>query len=174
MNDIFSVAKNLELTNTQTSNLAFANVSAFFGLGGEVRKWLAGKIFRDLPELTQSLIPKLPPQPEPALISSESLRRLHALRELAARYDSDVVLVIPPTKGRRAGTDASAVVSAGRSAGVSVLVPVEPDSLEADLYSDNGFHLNDRGAEVFTPAFVEALQKNLQVPRKNSDGLAAR
>ena len=36
MTDLFSVASDLNLSNTETSNLASANLSAVFGLGGEV------------------------------------------------------------------------------------------------------------------------------------------
>ena len=53
MADLFSVARDVGLSNTETSNLAFANLSAFFGLGAEVRKWLLGRVFRTCPRLTR-------------------------------------------------------------------------------------------------------------------------
>jgi len=154
MADLFSVARDVGLSNTETSNLAFANLSAFFGLGAEVRKWFLSRVFQDLPELTKLMTAarstRLVEQP----FDSVCLQRLVALRQLTAQYGASFVLVIPPN-----GTEAecAAVQRAGSFAGVSVLVPVPSKSLPSDYYSD-GFHLNDRGAKVFTRSFVEAIQ----------------
>ena len=50
-----------------------------------------------------------------------------------------------------------AVARAGRAAGMPVLIPVAPGELGPSYFKD-GFHLNQRGAEIFTARLVEALK----------------
>jgi len=163
MADLFSVANDVGLSNTQTSNLAFANLSAYFGLGGEARKWLAGQVFADLPGLTKWMVATGSAPLTEEQVYSTCLWRLRVLRELTAQYGSKLVLVIPPTTGSGAEPYYAAVRRAGSLAGVSVVVPVQPNTLGDSYYSDRGFHLNDRGAEIFTASFVEAIRRELGV-----------
>jgi hypothetical protein len=158
MADLFSVANDLGLSNTETSSLAFANMSAYFGLGAEIRKWLAGNVLQDLPQLTALMIQERtgPLVEEP--IESISLERLRALRQLTTQHGAAFILVIPPTSGNMSETRCAATRRTGSLAGVSVLEPVPMKSLPIDYYAD-GFHLNSRGAEIFTRAFVEAIRK---------------
>jgi hypothetical protein len=163
MADLFAVANEVGLSNTQTSNLAFANVSAYFGLGGEVRKWLAGRIFPDLPELTRRMVAATSAPLTEDQVHATCLGRLRELRDLADRHGARLVLVIPPTTGSGVERYQDAVRRAGSLAGVSVVVPVPANSLGDRHYSDRGFHLNDRGAEIFTTAFVGAIRRELGV-----------
>jgi hypothetical protein len=162
MADLFSVASDLGLSNTETSSLAFANLSAFFGLGAEVRKWLAGQVFQDLPELTKLMIGERTGPLVEGPIESICLQRLRALRQLTAQHGAGFVLVIPPTSGNTSEVECAAARRTGSLAGVSVLEPVPVNSLLIDHYAD-GFHLNTRGAEIFTRSFVEAIRKELGV-----------
>ncbi len=171
MTDLFSVATDLKLSNTQTSNLAFANLSASFGLGYGTRKWLARQVFQDLPRLTSLMAATKPAPLLEEQVYSTSLRRLRALRELSAQYRESRP-GYPAHRSEGVGGEVSearvnAVQRAGSSAGVSVLVPLALGSLQADCYSDNGFHLNERGARIFTPLFVEAVRKELGDARRD-------
>jgi len=161
--DLPLVVKELKLSNTEASNLAFANASAFFGLSAEVRKWIAGVIFPDLPGLMNlATRPRYQPLIE-ELVYSTSLVRFQELLELTNQYHSRFILIVPPTDdGRVMAGGYSAIRRAGVAAGVSVLIPVHPDSLLPEHYSDSGLHLNVRGAEVFTRCFVESLRRELE------------
>jgi hypothetical protein len=170
MADLFSVANDVGLSNTQTSNLAFANLSAYFGLGAEARKWLAGQVFADLPELTKWMVAAGSAPLTGEQVYSTCLGRLRVLRELTAQYGSRLVLVIPPTTSRGVEPYYAAVRRAGSLAGVPVVVPVEPNALQVEYYSDRGFHLNDRGAEIFTLSFVEAIRRELGVTCRERTG----
>src|SRR5262249_28115907 len=129
MADLFSVANDLGLSNTETSSLAFANVSAFFGLGAEVRKWLAGKVIPDLPRLTDLMIGGRtgPLVEEP--IESICLQRLRALRQLTTQHGAGFVLVLPPSSGNTSEAEYAAARRAGSLAGISILAPVPVNSL---------------------------------------------
>jgi hypothetical protein len=153
--DVLRVARDADLSNTQASNLAFASRSAFLGLRTQVRRVVAGEIFPGLPQLTAIMLPKAPELKADA-VRAPATARLAALGQLASAWGSTVILVIPPAGDKAAIS--SAVQQAGASAGVAVLVPVAPGSLPADFYAD-GFHLNERGADFFTPRFVAALRE---------------
>ena len=160
LRDLMSVARDVGASNTQISDLVFSNISHFGGIRAEVRKLVLGALLPDLPRLTALMTDQRSAPLDEDFVRSESQRRLKALGELAEQYHARVVLVIPPEGTNARETMASAVKEAGTSAGVSVLVPVVPGSMPADLFSD-GFHLNEMGAKVFTPRFVDSLQAEL-------------
>ncbi len=156
--DILRASRDLELSNTQASSLAFANISAFFGLRSEIRKLVAGIIFPDLPALMTKMTRQQLTPMDDEIVFATTAKRLETLRGLAAEWKSRVIVLIPPAAAtNRADT---AVQRAGRAAGVQVLLPVAGGSLQADHYSD-GFHLNERGAEVFTASVIEALRQEV-------------
>jgi hypothetical protein len=172
LGDLFSVASDLKLSNTETSNMAFANLSACFGLGAEARKWLKGRVLKDLPELTQLMLATKPARITEEMVYPTYLRRLQALRDLTAEHHCKLVVVIPTTNVRPEEADCTnAVERAGSLVGIPVVVPVRPNTLSRAFYSD-GFHLNERGAEILTPAFVSAIRKEFLVAdgRANSGG----
>lgn len=158
--DIWPLARDLCLSNTETSGLLFANFSAFFGLRAELRKFVAGKILPDLPELTSLITRHSSAALKPEDVYATALARLRALREIAAEGSADIILVIPPTGVGDTAATARAVRDAGIAARVSVLIPAAPCSFRAEDFSD-GFHLNRRGAEHFTTRFVAAIHEEL-------------
>jgi len=160
LSDVLSVASDVRASNTQISDLAFSNLSAFGGIRAEIRKLVAGALLPDLPRLTSLMTAQTPSPLEASSVRFESERRLKALKDLAGQYHARVILVIPPEGARVTKSMAAVVQQAGASAGVSVLVPVAPGSMPAHMFSD-GFHLNEQGAKVFTPRFVESLQTEM-------------
>jgi hypothetical protein len=160
LSDVLAVAGDVGASNTQISDLAFSNLSAFGGTRAEIRKRVARTLLPDLPRLTGLMTAQEPAPLDAGYVRSESQRRLKALKELAEQYHARVVLVLPPEAEKAGSSLASAVQEAGASAGVRVLVPVPPGSMPASMFSD-GFHLNERGAKLFTPRFVEALQTEI-------------
>ena len=157
--DVVAVARALRLSNTEASNLAFASHSALFGLGAEFRKVLAGRLIPGLPRLTVLMTKFDRPPLQRSKVIEESVTRLRALREVAGRYGTRVVLVVPPTHDGIGAAGYSAVQEAGTVAGVTVLVPVAPETLGPEHFSPDNFHLSDRGAELFTARLVKALRE---------------
>jgi hypothetical protein len=156
--DLLSVARDLDLSATQTANLAFANLSVFGGLRAEIRKLVICQILPDLPKLTALMIREKRSPLTDEIIYTASVKRLQALRELAANYGARVVIVVPPTGEDKGVPGSFSVQRAGVTSGVPVLVPVAPGTLDSGHYSDN-VHLNERGAEIFTARFVDSLRR---------------
>lgn len=159
--DILSFAEDVELTNTQTSNLIFAKASAFFAFRAEIRQAILRRLLPDLPSLMSLMTVR-----ERGAMSDEAayaiaVERMKELQNLTLDYGSRIVLVIPPTGPDSGDPMLSVIQDAGKAVGVPVLVPIVPGSLAANLYSDSFFHLNERGAHVFTPRFIESLQREV-------------
>jgi hypothetical protein len=164
LRDLFHIAKALKLSNTETSSFAMANISQFYDLRGKIRNKQLARIFPDMEAFTSLITQREDPWnkllPEPLFVE-----RLQALRDLAAKSDARFMLVIPPFDGGRKDPNVAVVESAGKTAGVPVLVPIETGSLAADHYLD-GFHLNKRGAKIFTRELIVALKT--EVPQQHA------
>jgi len=171
--DVVAVARTLRLSNTEASNLAFANHSALFGVGSELRKVLAGRLIPGLPRLTALMTRSdLPPLRRSAVIA-ECVTRLRALRAEAGQHGARVVVVVPPTPDGIGEAGYPAVQEAGALAGVTVLVPLAPETLSAEHYSADGFHLNAHGAELFTARLAQALRAQNLAGRLRPEPAAA-
>lgn len=163
LRDVPRVAGELDLSNTETSGLILSNLSAFYGLREELRKQVLHKLVPDLPQLASRLNAN-PPVTRAAAAAADggvgiATRRLAALSQEAQSVGARLIVVIPPTKVSDAGAHAARIRAAAESSGVTVRVPVD-HTLAASFYSD-GFHLNERGATLFTRQLGEALRAEL-------------
>ena len=172
LRDIFSIARDLKLSNTEASNLAFANLSQYYDLRTKIRTKEIHKVFKNLKPL-MAMITYEPPPPLQLIPEPFAVKRLQSLRDLAGKWNAKFVLVIPPSDGGRGDPNAAVIQAAGKIAGVPVLVPVAPGSWGSDRYLD-GFHLNKLGAAAFTPRFIAALQKEASVDLAQKESKTAR
>ena len=83
---------------------------------------------------------------DPAVLLEMAKQRLPELHDLAETYGVKIVLLVPPTLRQDHSRE---VQELGEKAGVQVWVPSPPGEFPPNLFSD-GFHLNDRGSEIFT------------------------
>lgn len=156
--DLLAVKRVSELDNTATSAYFFANVSDWLGSRGQIRNWLFFRLFPGFERAAALFSPPRTPLPPTAAVVAEALPRLRALNLLCRYYGARLVLVVPPAASESAG--AFELQAAAAAEGLTVLVPMRSDELLAEDYSD-GFHLNARGAERFTPRVADALLRTL-------------
>jgi hypothetical protein len=159
LRDIFSIAWNMRLSNTEASNLVFANLSQYYDLRAKIRNKQINKIFKNLGPLMAMITHEPPPVVKP-IPESFAVERLQAMRDLVGQWNAKFILVLPPSDGGKGDINAAILQAAGKTAGVPVLVPVEAGSLGADHYMD-GFHLNKLGAETFTPRFIASIEEEM-------------
>jgi hypothetical protein len=157
--DLLSVKQSLASDNTATSNLLFANFSRYYGVRGEVHKWFLLRFLPQFPVLAAKLRPEPPPLPADEEIATESAERLRNIANLCAQYGAQFIFVVPPSNSPRDGS--AGIQQAGIHTGIPVLVPIQPRELPSNLYAD-GFHLNYRGALVFTEALSSGLRQLLR------------
>jgi hypothetical protein len=156
--DLLDVKRTVASDNTVTSNLFFANLSRYYGMRSEVHKTFLLHLLPDFPDLAAKL--RAPAQPLAAddEIEKTAAARLKELSSLCSQYGAQFVFVVPPSTVARDGS--SAIQRAANQVGVQAFVPFHPQQLPSDLYSD-GFHLNYRGAEIFTQAVGSGLRQLL-------------
>ena len=145
--DILRVKKAAHLDNTMTSNLFFANQSAWLGSRSMIRNWLLGELMPSVDQLTAYLPEKAPPLPADELVIQQSLGRLEEMQELCRINGAGFIFVLPSVRGVSDVEDK--LRAAAADAGIVVLVPFRGGEMRAAYYSD-GFHLNALGADLFT------------------------
>ena len=156
--DILSVAHALHLSPTATANIAAGSISGFYGLRSEIRKVLLGHLLPDVPVLMQQLALSKPRSPSPDVLRNVAAERLRMLRQVVEENGATLLFVVPPQIERDGLSQA--LLDGGRASGVTILFPLAPGALDASYFSD-GFHMNQRGARVFTPEFTGALEAAL-------------
>jgi hypothetical protein len=157
--DLLSVKRTVASDNTVTSNLLFANLSRYYGVRGEIHKWFLLRVLPEFPALAARLRPPAQPLPADEEIDREATERLQKMSSLCAQHGAQFIFVVPPSTAARDGS--TAIQRAGDRIGIPVLVPIPPQELPLDLYSD-GFHLNRRGAVIFTQALSSSLREALR------------
>jgi hypothetical protein len=154
--DLLLFAREAGLNNTETSALIFAHWSAFYGSRSTIRNYLLNAAdpgyARALHVLAQ-ISPIFPPESE---VIARSRIRLRALHELCRRNGSDFVLVAPPALSQ----EGELLLKAGALEHVDVDAPIALGALGPEFFQDR-FHLNEKGAEVFTQALARDIRSRL-------------
>ncbi len=157
--DIRQVKREARLDTTMASNLFFANGSAWLGSRSMIRNWLLGELMPSVEQLTAYLPEKAVPMPKSELVIRHGLERLKEIDKLCRKNGTEFVFVIPPLR------DPSDAVEALRDAsaeeGIAFLIPFRGGELPSEYFSD-GFHLNTKGAAVFTERLGLALVEPLR------------
>jgi len=158
--DTLSVASDLHLDRTATSNLLLAHSSAFWDTRSAIRAQVLNRVIPHLQDLFSLINPKpsVPAGTEFAAIANPRLRRL---RELCEAYNVKLILLVPPTLSSESAV--AEMVHAAHASGVDVSVPIDPEDLSAEFYQQDGMHLNREGAVLFTSALARDLPEHVMV-----------
>ena len=156
--DTLSVASDLHMDRTATSNLLLAHSSAFWDTRSAIRTQVLNRVIPHLQELFSLIDPKLsvPDGPEFAAIANPRLQRL---RELCDAHNVKLILLVPPTLSAESAVTEMARVA--HASGVEVSVPIDPENLSAEFYLQDGMHLNHEGAVLFTSALARDLPERV-------------
>jgi len=152
--DLLRVRGAADLDLMTTSNYFFAHYSAWFGLRSHLRAGLFEKLLPGTVQLAPYLAPVELPRPVTRALLGTAVQRLRQLEQLTNDHGARFVMLLPPTLST---TDPGpAVADLAAHQGISVLVPFRPAEMPADAFSD-GFHLDARGAEMFTLRLQQVL-----------------
>jgi hypothetical protein len=154
--DIVEVARDANLSPTQSGDLLLSSVSEFYGMRVELRKLLLGRFLPALPDLMRNFISYPAWEPNPEELFVEARKTLARFRELGDQNQAEILLIVPPIPAVRDGADS--VLRAAESTGIRVIAPIRSGSLPLSVYRD-GFHLNSEGAALFTPALAGQLRQ---------------
>ena len=154
--DIASLGRSQHMDATTISSLMFAHWSDWFAYRAETRKVLLGHVMPDVTELATKLGWR-PAQPViPETVRVKAAPRLTELKRLCDEHGSRLTILVPPSIGQ---DHAEVLASMGKIAGVRVLIPEQPGTMNSALFRD-GFHLNPAGADIFTAK----LESELAIP----------
>lgn len=158
LKDSLSVASDLHMDHTATSNLLLAHSSVFW----DTRSVLRTQILRHTVPHYQELVALLKPQaaiPPPPEFQAIANSRLEQLRSLCEAHGARLILLVPPTPS--SGGAIHQLTIASERAGVDTLVPIDPTALSAKYYLSDELHLNPEGAARFTAALAELLPETV-------------
>jgi len=156
--DTLTVASDLKLDRTATSNLLLAHSSTFWDTRSAIRMQVLNHMLPHLEDLF-SLVNQKPTVTEGREFAEISIPRLQRLRELCDANGARLILLVPPTLASRNAV--SQMAAAAQAAGVEVSVPLDPATLSAKFYQPDGFHLNRDGAVLFTSALAKDLPEKV-------------
>ena len=155
--DLADAARDLNLSATQASSLAFANFSKFWAARAEMRNFVIGHLMPDLGRLMGfSSVADLTPVEDDAVALSVS-ERLARLNALVSSRGARLVIVLPAIANIQDGS--AGFMRAARELNVTAVQPVASGTYGLHLYRDAGFHLNPEGAASFTEQLIPALRR---------------
>ena len=169
--DVFAVASDLDLDRTATSNLLLAHSSAFWDTRSVIRTQVLSHVVPHLEDLFL-LVNSRPAVPKGQEFEGIAIPRLRRLRELCEAHGAKLVLLVPPTLSSESAVTQMAY--AAQTAGVEVSVPIDPATLSAKFYRQDGMHLNADGAVLFTSALAKDLPERVVTHETVASHLAQR
>lgn len=152
--DIWPAARDSGADLTKTSGYYLAHYSEFYAMRAELRSVLMFRFAPAVVAMWHDAVTRgavIPPDDQMVPVMAARFRRMS---ELCAQYGAGFVFLDPPD--RQAGD--IAMLRAGEQSGVRVLRPIPNKSLPLDYYQD-GFHLNKKGAALFTAGILDELMK---------------
>jgi len=156
--DLVNVIRQTHMDATTASGFLLAHYSEFYSTREVTRGFVLSHLLPSVEELLHSRLGNFhDPEIDQAVLRPLASDRLAALEQLCRANGSHFVLVVPPSYQKGAET----IVQAGRDRGVTVLVPVTNDEFDASYYQSDGFHLNEKGSQVFTTRLGADLLEEL-------------
>jgi len=150
--DLLNVSSELGLGRTAASSLLLAHWSAFSSAHSVVRTQILRHTIPHFTELFDLLIQVQ----RAASFGPDTERiaeaRLKTLRELCDAHGAKMILLAPPVPASESAVRKLAGIA--ERIGVATLVPIEPKTLTAQHYEPDVFHLNAKGAALFTSAIA--------------------
>jgi hypothetical protein len=156
--DILRVKQAAHLDWTSTSTYLMASASAWIGDSAGIRNWIRSETVPGMSELARYFPQRAATPPPAQVIEQIAEPRLRQFAAVCAAHGCKALLLIPPLMRLRGDQSLLAVARAARTARVPVLMPVAPGELAPELFPD-GFHLSQRGAQIFTPRLVDTLRR---------------
>jgi hypothetical protein len=155
--DLLAVGREAAMDHTQTSNLVFSHWSAFYANRAGIRNYLLNVADRPYADELHALArhpPIFPPEDE---MIAQGQVRLRQLKLLCEQNGVTFVLLLPPALNHN---NEILIKAAGRE-NVDVEIPVAENTLGPEFFQADRFHLNEKGATVFTDGLTRDLRLRL-------------
>jgi hypothetical protein len=155
--DLLAVGREAGMDHTQTSNLVFSHWSAFYANRSGIRNYILNITDRRYADALHALARHPPIFPSEDEMIAQGRVRLRQLKLLCQENDVDFVLLLPPALNR----NNEVLVKAAGLENVNVESPVPENTLGPEFFQADRFHLNEKGAAIFTEGLVRDLRSRL-------------
>ena len=152
--DLLAYARDTNLDNTETSSEVFSHYSWFFAARSRMRTFFLYSVCPECVHLIHHAIWGKPQFPPDDVVMKTVGERVRALDKVCKQAHVRLILLTPPSLDRMLNLVAAA---AARWEGVEVMTPVRPGVFGENLFRD-GYHVNARGASLFTEALASEMQ----------------
>jgi len=156
--DLLAVSRATGMDTTQTSNLVFSHFSAFYAAREGIRNYVLNIADPPFAKELNRLARQPPVLPSEEEMLQESRARLRDIDKLCRDNGVQFVFVVPPALTDRNDL----LLKAGTLEGIDVDAPIASRSLGPEFFLDR-FHLNEKGAAVFTEALVRDLRARSRI-----------
>jgi hypothetical protein len=151
------LVREAKLDKTTASTYLFAHWSNWLADKGFIRQDILILLVPNFRELATRIADHGPHISDPAVLLTRARQRLPELHDLTQTYGVKIVLLVPPTLRQDHSQEVQEI---GKEAGVPVWVLSPPGEFSRDLFRD-GFHLNDRGSEIFTTRLANQISAQI-------------
>ncbi len=156
--DLMEVARETHMDPTTATGFFLSSFSKFYSTREITRSFILSQALPGVSELLQAKLANIhAPEIPVTTLSALAAERLQTLNKFCHANASQFVFVIPPTYQNGAET----IAAAGREFGIPVLVPVANGVFDQSFYQSDGFHLNEKGSQLFTMQLATELKHEL-------------
>lgn len=152
------VVREAKLDKTNATNYFFAHWSKWLADKGFIRQDLLILMVPNFRGLASRIADHGPHVGDPSVLLGMARQRFPELRDLAQSYGVKIVVLIPPVVRQ---DHSSEVQQLGDDIGLPVWVLSPPGEFSRDLFLD-GFHLNDRGSEIYTARLATQIRTQIR------------
>jgi hypothetical protein len=155
---LLPVAHDAGMDATRTSSLVWAHWSSFYANRATIRNFILNRTAPGYASAMHAIVDrikeKLPPDKE---LVEKARNRIRAMQQLCRQYGVQLVILVPPALGPANDL----LVSAAELEQTNVDDPTPFGSLGPESFRTDRFHLNEKGAAVFTEALTRSLRARL-------------
>jgi hypothetical protein len=152
--DLLEIIKRTHMNATRASEFILAHYSEFYSTREITRGYVMSRVLPSVGQMFHEEATNFRDRTiDDSVLTSIAAERLSDLDILCRENGAHLIFVVPPTYQK--GT--KAIVRAGREMGVTVLAPVDEDEFGASDYQEDGIHMNEKGAQIFTSRLADSL-----------------
>jgi hypothetical protein len=167
ISQLLPLAHDAGMDATRTSSLVLAHWSSFYANRATIRNFILNRTAPGyaaaMHAIVDNLKETLPPDKE---LVDKARKRIRAMQQLCHQYGVQLIILVPPSLGQ----NDNLLVSAAKLEQTNVDDPLPFGSLGPESFRADCFHLNERGAAVFTNALTRSLRARLASPGR-TEGL---
>ena len=158
VSQLLPVAHDAGMDATRTSSLVLAHWSSFYANRATIRNFILNRTapgYAAAMHTTADNTKETLPSDEELIAKARN--RIRGMQQLCRQYGVQLVILIPPALGPHD----SLLASAAELEETNIEDPIPFGSLSPEFFHADRFHMNEKGAAVFTDALARSLHKRL-------------